>query len=177
MTHSAQIAYCAFTKGLCRRWTYVQRTVSGVSQLFQPLEDAIRDTLIPAIVGREISENERRLLALPTRFGGLGISNPVETSDLEYTSSKYVTEDLTNLIYHQKSSLQELDQARVKERKAKMRKHKDVKYLKEQEEILETVDPLTSRSIKTAAKKSASSWLTPLPLKNMGFILNKQQKP
>ena len=53
-----QIAYCAFTKGLCRRWTYTQRTISNIAQLFQRLEVAIRDTLIPAIVGREVSDVE-----------------------------------------------------------------------------------------------------------------------
>ena len=48
------------------RWTYVQRTISGISMLFQPLEDAIsiRDKLLPAIIGREVSDIERQMLDL-----------------------------------------------------------------------------------------------------------------
>ena len=58
----------------------MQRTIPNISTLFQPLEDTIREKLIPAIVGSRISDIERRFLALPVRFGGIGILNPVETS-------------------------------------------------------------------------------------------------
>jgi len=44
-----QAAYSAFTKGLSSRWT--QRTVPNASELLEPLENAIRDQLIPALVG------------------------------------------------------------------------------------------------------------------------------
>ena len=36
-------------------------------------------------------------------------------------------------------------------------------------------DPLTQRSLEAAKEKGASSWLTALPLKQFGFILNKQE--
>jgi hypothetical protein len=37
-------AYAAFTHGLIHRWTFLSRirTVNGIGQLFQPLEDIIR---------------------------------------------------------------------------------------------------------------------------------------
>ena len=38
-----QAAYSAFTKGLSSRWTHLQRTVPHASELFEPLENAIRD--------------------------------------------------------------------------------------------------------------------------------------
>ena len=55
-----QIAYSAFafTKGLSSRWCYIQRTIEGISELFKPLEDAISQSLIPAILGREVSALE-----------------------------------------------------------------------------------------------------------------------
>jgi hypothetical protein len=95
-----QIALSAFTKALCMRWTFVQRTISGISHLFQPLEDAIRSKFIPAIVGRKISDIERKILALPVRFGGIGVLNPVETSETEYEASKKTTENLKELILY-----------------------------------------------------------------------------
>ena len=45
------------------------------SELFEPLENAIRDQLIPALVGREVSDAERQILALPLRHGGLGLTD------------------------------------------------------------------------------------------------------
>eukprot|EP00794_Sanderia_malayensis_P001041 gene1041-368_t len=60
-----QAALSPFTKGLCHRWTYLQRTVPDTSELFEPLEKAISTKLIPAILGRDISDIERRLIALP----------------------------------------------------------------------------------------------------------------
>ena len=35
-------AYAAFTHGLASKWTFLARTVTNISNLFQPLEDAIR---------------------------------------------------------------------------------------------------------------------------------------
>jgi len=52
-----------------------QRTVADASELFEPLENAIRDQLIPALAGREVSDAERQILALPLRHGGLGLTD------------------------------------------------------------------------------------------------------
>jgi len=46
-----QAAYSALTKGICSRWTHCQRTVPNISGLFEPLENAIKDQLIPPLVG------------------------------------------------------------------------------------------------------------------------------
>jgi len=46
-----QASCSAFIKGLSSRWTHFQRTVPDVSELFEPLENAIRDQLIPTLVG------------------------------------------------------------------------------------------------------------------------------
>ena len=56
-----QAAYSAFTKGLSSRWTHFQRTVPDASELFEPLENAIRDELIPPLVEREVSDAERQI--------------------------------------------------------------------------------------------------------------------
>ena len=94
-----QLALNAYTKALCMRWCFVQRTISNVGHLFQPLEDVLREKFIPAIVGRNVSDQERRFLALPVRFGGIGILNPAETAELEFTTSvKITTINLKSLI-------------------------------------------------------------------------------
>ena len=109
-----QLAHSAFTKALCMRWCYVQRTISNISHLFQPLEDAIREQFLPSIVGRPVSDVERRILALPVRFGGIGVLNPVETADREYETSVNVTSNLKSIIYNQEDTLANLDEERTK---------------------------------------------------------------
>ena len=45
-------AYAAFTHGLASKWTFLARTVPDVSNLFQPLEDAIRQRFLPVLTGQ-----------------------------------------------------------------------------------------------------------------------------
>ena len=126
-----QIAFSAFTKGLSHRWSFVQRTIGGISKLFQPLEDAIRGQLIPAILGRQINDEERDMLALPLRYGGLGIQNPVQTSDREYDASKKITDQLAGLIYHQDQDLSKLDRGQLVKKKAELKTQKEDRFSSE----------------------------------------------
>jgi len=100
-----QAAYSAFTKGLCSRWTHFQKTVLDMSELFEPLENAIRDHLIPALIRREVSEAERQILALSLQHGGLGLTDPWETAKTEYKHSTQITDKLTAKMYTQKLDL------------------------------------------------------------------------
>jgi len=79
--------------------------VPDASELFEPLENAIRDQLIPALVGREVSDAEKQILALPFRHGGLGLTDPQETAKTEYEHSTLITNKLTGKIYTQKFDL------------------------------------------------------------------------
>ena len=65
------------------RWKFIQRTVPEISEYFDELEYEIHNTLLPAIIGREISDLEREIIALPVRLGGLGI--------YEYEASRQIT--------------------------------------------------------------------------------------
>ena len=78
---STCVAYYAYIHGLANKWTYFLQTIPNISDLLQPLEDAIFHHFIPALVGKSISDVERALFTLPGRLGGLGISNPQELSD------------------------------------------------------------------------------------------------
>ena len=53
-----QAVYACYTKAIAQRWSYIQRTVPGISHLFKPLEDCIRGKLIPALIGRKVNELE-----------------------------------------------------------------------------------------------------------------------
>ena len=115
------------------RWCFVQRTISNVGHLFQPLEDVLREKFIPAIVGRNVSDQERRFLALPVRFGGIGILNPAETAELEFTTSVKITTNLKSLITNQERNLQNLNEERVKEKIAETKREKEARFKEEYE--------------------------------------------
>ena len=51
----------------------IQRTINGIGGNFKPLDAAINDNVIPALLGRAVSPLEREIIALPVRFEGLGI--------------------------------------------------------------------------------------------------------
>ena len=75
-------------------------TIPGIDHHFEPLEEAIRDKLIPSLIGRSVSEVERRILALPVRYGGMGIVNPTNSSK-HYAASTKITENLSAMIFNQ----------------------------------------------------------------------------
>ena len=111
-----QAAYSCFTKAISHRWTYVQRTIPDIEHLFEPLEFAIRDKLIPALVGRNVSDVERRIFALPVRLGGMGIPDPSITCNHEHTASMAITENLTRIIVNQEKDFSNYNKEEVKER-------------------------------------------------------------
>ncbi len=81
---------------------YLLRTVPDISDLFQPLEEAIRHNLLPALTGRRgITDLERNLLELPARLGGLGIVNPTKSAAIHHSSSLRITAPLATLILQQ----------------------------------------------------------------------------
>ena len=132
----------------------------------------IREVLIPKIFGREISDQERALFSLPLRFGGMGIQNPVEISDSEFAASAAVTRSLTDLILQQKSDLNLLD-------RSEMARVKNSLLQKRNECFKEHYDDLKSKEtdpkfLELAREKGSYSWLSALPLKRLGYVLNKQ---
>ena len=170
-----QIAYSAFTKGLSSRWCYIQRTIEGISELFKPLEDAISQSLIPAILGRKVNTLEREMLALPLRHGGLGIQNPTKTSDREYEASKKITKQLTELILNQDQDLSKVDKSQINKTKADLKLEKEIAYTAEKKRIenLITSEP-KKRAFLMAGEKGSSSWLSALPLRSLGYCLSKK---
>ena len=96
-----QLAYSAYTFGLCKRWLYLMRTTPNISDLFLPLEKVIKDEFLPTIIGQPFCNDLRDAFALPTKYGGLGIFNPSSISDREYTYSRTITEPLNKVIHTQ----------------------------------------------------------------------------
>ena len=71
-----QAAYSAYIHGFKHKFTFFIRTIPNLSNYLQPIEEVLRSQFIPAITGGHLcSDKERDLLALPIKFGGLGLQN------------------------------------------------------------------------------------------------------
>ena len=113
------------------------------------MEDVIRQVL-PAIVGRAISDSESNMIALPMRHGGLGIQNPVEIADREYFTSKKITEKLTDQIYAGKW---------MGGVKSSMKLAKETFLKKVAQDIANALPEKQKNAFLGAQCKGASSWL------------------
>ena len=101
-TTQPHAAYAAFTRGLANKWTFLARTIPDTNKLFEPLEEKIRTTFLPALTGQDTCNGDvRDLLALPVRLGGLGIVNPSKQATLHQNASEKITTPLTDLILAQ----------------------------------------------------------------------------
>ncbi|KAG0726956.1 hypothetical protein GWK47_035604 [Chionoecetes opilio] len=99
-------AYSAFTHGLQQRWSFVKRTIPGISLLLRPLEESIRKTFLPALLKSHIiiGDNVRELLTFPPRLGGMGITSPEKLADEENRNSINLTSSLTEKIIAQEAN-------------------------------------------------------------------------
>ena len=168
-----QASYAAFTFGLRHRWTYYLRTLPDIEELLEPLESAIGNVLIPALTGHTCTPDERELLALPVRLGGLGIENPCRSATKEYEASIRVTAPLVKQIEAQALELPDDDD--IRKLQQQNRREND-NYLRERlEEVKSALPDDIKRAADLAAEKGASSWLTVIPLKDMNFTLNKRE--
>ena len=78
------------------------RTISEISHHLVSLEETLSNSFIPVItVGHICNETERKLLSLPTRFGGLSIHIFYKHAEVNNSNSKRLTAQLTPLIKNQ----------------------------------------------------------------------------
>ena len=69
----------------------MQRVVPGTAAHFGPLEEAIRDRLLPALLAiprDDISAEFRQVLTHSVKTGGLAVRNPVETGVANLATSQ-----------------------------------------------------------------------------------------
>jgi hypothetical protein len=92
-----QTAYAGLVKSLQSEWQYLQRVTEDCADAFAPIEAAIVNTFLPALLGetKEGAALLRDLTALPVRQAGLGIPNPVDTAEQSHAASKASTASLT----------------------------------------------------------------------------------
>ena len=80
---------------------------SNIVKHLQPLEDAIRLQLIPSLTGHSPPGNDERvLLGLPPRLGGLDLVKPTKEGEIKQANSQHVTAPLVTRIVEQDENIQ-----------------------------------------------------------------------
>ena len=149
------------------------RTLPDIEDLLESLERAITDVLIPSLTEHNCSVAERKLLALPARMGGLGMTNPSESAESEYSASVKMSAPLVDKIIPQ--SHETPDDADGRTLMHAVRKERDDDLKGKVEELKVSLPLKTQRAVDLACEKGASSWLTAIPLKDMNFDLSKRE--
>ena len=151
-------------------------TVPDIAEFLQSLEDVICCTLLPVLLGiSPPNDTLRNLIALPPRWGGLGILNPTTLSAhaQEYSASLTITEPLS----HHIGSGQCVDYFQVKSeqlsRKSEIRLSKQSMYSNTSAGLRVELDHASQVSLDLAMTRGALAWLSALPLTEYGFTLHK----
>ena len=100
-----QTAYAGLCHSLQAEWQYLQRVTPQIDQAFAPLESAIAQIFLPALLDstiEEVGRHLRPLLALPAvvRLGGIGIPDPTTTGTANFQTSTATTSLLQASLLH-----------------------------------------------------------------------------
>ena len=166
-------SFAAFTHGLVHKWVYLCRVLEISEHQLQPLENAIQQSFLPALTGRTPPNSEvRNLLALPPRYGGLGIVNPTTVPQAQYSASITISRPLVDQIRNQNG---DAHVARFLQLEAKKMCNGQRRNQQEATatSVIAQLPSEMQRNVKIYGEKGTSAWLTALPLERHGFVLHK----
>ena len=171
-----QAAYAGFAHSFQAEYQYVCRCVPGAEEHLAPLEDAIRNVFIPALLAipaEEVTDDFRRLLAQSVKGGGLNIRDPVASAPRLLQSSREATAVLVQSLA-ERSALDGMEHKQCV-RDAGRRARKECMA-----EEAAFVGELKEKASKAVAKRlerigEAGAWLTVLPNKLDGTLLSAEE--
>ena len=168
-----QSAYCCFVTGFRNKFSYLMRTIPNIADMMKRIDDVVSNIFIPAITGGiVVNDNQRKLLSLPVKMGGMAIPIFSELSDNEYNYSTSVTENLVNQIVKQERTYtKDPEMSSVKNGIKKNKHQRNEKLLNE---LQSTMSDDEIRLLAMSSENGASTWLSTLPLTSENYQLTKQ---
>ena len=168
-----QPAYSCFISGFRHKVTYFMRTIPGAESQLKRLDEIILTHFIPAITdGIICNEEERKLLSLPPKFGGLSIPLFSKVAQHEFENSFKLTKNLRTKIVQQSRQYEIGDEEQTIKKEIhheRLTKHKELL-----QSLRKNMAPDSLRRNDLNIEPGASLWLSSLPLKDEGYCLNKQ---
>ena len=166
-----QAVYTCYISGYQHKFTYFLRTIPHFEQHLTSLEQVIRHRLLPAILGgHTVTDQERNLLALPPRLGGIGIKIPHECAEFEYQSSRKVTESLVQKIIDGKTDDNDNTQT-----KQQIKTERNKRYEETLEHLRGEMNYHQKRQNEANRETGSYNWLTTLPIKELGYNFKKEE--
>ena len=160
--------------GFKHKFTFFLRTVPDIDYLL-PIEETLRSRFIPAITGGHIcSDAERALLALPVKFGGLGLQNLSEVANTELLNSKEITRELYENVIKQNKDFQ-IDSEKTKTIKIESKGGKISNYKNKLQELRNSMNEKMKRCNDISNETGSSNWLSVILMRKFNYVLNKQQ--
>eukprot|EP01002_Notosolenus_urceolatus_P004821 NODE_227_length_2442_cov_30.139992_g170_i1.p1 GENE.NODE_227_length_2442_cov_30.139992_g170_i1~~NODE_227_length_2442_cov_30.139992_g170_i1.p1 ORF type:complete len:701 (-),score=136.70 NODE_227_length_2442_cov_30.139992_g170_i1:339-2351(-) len=174
-----QAAHCLLTKGVVSKWRFLMRTTAAEPAWFQPMEDALRSKVLPALLGVSvISDALRARLELPCRHGGLGVPNPANMQGEEYAASLSLTSELTKLLSDRSDEADDLipDLSHIEAQKRRdLKSRRDVAHSAAQKDLETTSKGRGKIILQEVREFKNSGWLTSIPLHRLGTTLTDQE--
>ena len=126
---------------------------------------------IPTLFGGPVTDIERKLISLPTRYGGLNIHILSDKAPRDYLASTAITKRLTDAIKSHSYEVPSIDHDLIRDVKNKM----EARFQQEKETLMNQVSPCTKRMLEVLSQKGSSNWLVALPIQDQGFVLNRTE--
>jgi hypothetical protein len=170
-----QTAYAGLGKSLQSEWQYLQRVLPDLGDAFKPVEEAISQRFLPALMQEqtELPETLRRRLALPVRQAGIGIPSPCETADSCYAASV----NCTKLLAQSLRDGADLDvaayRAGTRAGRSAATKARSASAEVELASLNANATPAAQRQANRA--KSTGAWLTAMPDTLNGTVLSSEE--
>jgi len=162
-TRFPQTAYAGLAKSLQLEWQYLQRVVPGIGATLAPIEDAITQTFLPALIAEPTAaiQRLRETTTLPVRYAGLGVPNPGTTARQNYEASRELTAPLTlSLATGEELGIRSYAVACATTRRMQQ-KRKDATAADVLKRISAAARPTDARRLTRA--KETGAWLTAMP--------------
>ena len=171
-----QSAYHGFTTSLQSEWQYLCRCVPGVEEFLGPVEDAIREFFVPAMLqleAREVSDEFRQFLSHGVKQGGMNIREPAKSAARLHQSS---SEACATLVASLKGDARLDSMAHAQcVRKASTAARKE--RVDAEKVFVESMAASASRPIKKRLARIGltGAWITQMPMKLNDTILSKDE--
>ena len=150
------------------------RVTPRFGPFFAELEYCLQSYFLPELFGVEVSAAERQLFALPSRYGGLGLSNPVSISkhcfDSSMHSIAYLKDSILGSVTFELDALSNAVLSASQSDSKLRSQHFSAIF----NELIGLFTPIQQRAI-MRAKDCNSAWLSVIPLECHHFNLTSQE--
>eukprot|EP00923_Selenidium_pygospionis_P017780 GHVN01031242.1.p1 GENE.GHVN01031242.1~~GHVN01031242.1.p1 ORF type:complete len:519 (+),score=81.03 GHVN01031242.1:1174-2730(+) len=170
-TDAPQAAFTVLTKSTLHSLNYAMRVNRHTTENVAGLEEIISSKVLPAITGANVGESLRRVMSLPARDGGMGITDLSRDPQPPFNRSREGTSHLSEALsggptYRRATHEEQLLSARVTHTQQKRERDKRVLS-----EGVEGLSKESQRAVQRAIDGRTSHWLTATPISAHHFDL------